>query len=293
MRALIDHAIGSGAEHLLFGGDLVDHGNVEDAEALRDHLQTRGFLTADRTSVVPGNHDVWPYGEGHVTRDFLRALPADLAGWLRGRRRHHARRDGFLSLFRETFEGVQRAGRGRLPCVKRLGPLNLGLLDTSSRTGWLRAAEGHFNPLDGVWLRETLSEREGPRVVLMHHPPIALEVSLEYLLSLVPRLARRIAERAAKGGLRPGLDFADLAAVKRFLEEGAFDAVLCGHIHLVGGPRDEGYTQRIAGVPVHVMGRSGGVHQPAGSEVFAYHLGAATRDTLTIETVFVEAAALT
>ena len=31
-RSLVDHALTTGAEHLLFGGDIVDHANLDDAK---------------------------------------------------------------------------------------------------------------------------------------------------------------------------------------------------------------------------------------------------------------------
>src|SRR4029453_85758 len=87
MRALLDHAIAGGVEHLLFGGDIVDHANLHDAVALREHLETRGFLSSERVSVVPGNHDIWPIGEGDLFGgiiDYLKqnatSLPT-LTGW--------------------------------------------------------------------------------------------------------------------------------------------------------------------------------------------------------------------
>jgi len=59
---LVDHAIGQGADHLAFTGDIVEmagyHHHV--LEELLAELDARGFGTADKLSIVPGNHDVYP-----------------------------------------------------------------------------------------------------------------------------------------------------------------------------------------------------------------------------------------
>jgi len=289
MRGLVDHAIAHGAQHLLFGGDLVDHGNLEDARALREHLLARGYLHASRASLVPGNHDVWPFGEGHLLRDLSRALPMELLARVQVRGPSTRRRERFVALFSETFDGARRMGRAAYPCVKEVEGVQLGLLDTSSRRGLWRAAEGHFDPAEGRWLERTWAAADGPRILLMHHTPATWEVSREYLLSLWPRPLRRWVGRHGEHLLDARLGFRDQPAVEQFLRDTSVDAVLCGHLHLLGDPRGGGYDTHVAGVAVHVMGRSGGVHQPEGREVLAYHRGTAGEQGVSIETVFVEA----
>lgn len=293
MRGLIDHALEGGAEHLLFGGDLVDHGNLRDARALRDHLGTRGFLSAERASLVPGNHDVWPFGEGRLLRDVVQALPLDVLARLRGRRPSAQRRARFAALFAETFEGARRMGATAYPCVKDVGGVRLALVDSTSKRGLMHSAEGRFDAEEGRWLESVLDAAAGPRLLLMHHTPAAWAVSREYLLSLWPAPLRPLVARHGERLLDVELGFRDQAALEDFLRRTRIDAVLCGHLHLLGDPRGPGYDTRIAGVPVHVMGRSGGVHQPEGAEVLAYHRGTVEGARLSLTTVFVEAQALT
>lgn len=292
MRGLIDHAIEGGARHLLFGGDLVDHGNLRDARALREHLQARSFLSVERASLVPGNHDVWPFGEGRLLRDLVKSLPGDLRAALHARRPSTHRRERFAALFAETFEGAQRMGRGAYPCVKHLEGVQLGLLDSTSRRGLLHSAEGRFDPAEGRWMERAWDVGDGPRLLLMHHTPATWEVSREYLLSLWPAPLRRVVARHGERLLDVRLGFRQQTELEHFLLRSRVDAVLCGHLHLLGAPRGEGYDTKIAGVPVHVMGRSGGVHQPEGREVLAYHRGTVGAGGVSITTVFVEARAL-
>ena len=249
---MIDHAIGNGAEHLLIGGDLVDRGNVMDAKPVRDHLARRGFLHPDRLSIVPGNHDIWPIGHSALES------PAAFASVMVRKLKAHAtgsndpaqdNLEALVDLFSEAFDGAETFYSDLpLPCVKQVGPIRLGLLDTTSHSLFTHA-QGRFAPAEGRWLKRALGEREGPSILLMHHWPFPwTAVDSAELPGAVHFLADTL-----------GLDlealcdvnFEDLAAVRRFIRTGNFDAVLCGHMH-------EGDRDTIGDVPVFCMGRSGG-----------------------------------
>ncbi|MEN9798810.1 MAG: hypothetical protein RL653_2506 [Pseudomonadota bacterium] len=257
---LVDHAIDRGAEHLLIGGDLVDRGNVEDARPVRAHLKRRGFLHPERLSVVPGNHDIWPISASALFSPGPTAAVSfrNLFGLVKNRD-YPAQKafTAFLDLFAESYRGARTYYSDlALPCVKQVGPLRLGLLDTTSNL--LRShAQGRFDADEARWLREALGELEGPSVLLMHHWPFAWAPVLPFpgdSLDGAPAVLRTFAD----------VNFEDLRKVRRFISAAEFDAVLCGHMH-------EGDVSRIGEVPVYCMGRSGGE-----TGTFAYDLFTAT-----------------
>jgi 3',5'-cyclic AMP phosphodiesterase CpdA len=289
--ALIDHALAGGADHLLLGGDLVDHGNLEDAARLRDHLASRGLLAEGRLSVVPGNHDIWPFGEDSLWGDAGRYL-IENARALAALREWPAeeRYERFAALFGATFSGtVARAG-DRYPCLKRIGGVSIAMLDTTSNRGAFRSAEGRFDEEEASWLLSRLDEHEGPRLLLMHHWPLRWDVDASEIVERLPGPVKQILAGLGLDAARfADVNFEDLEGVQGFLRRGRFDAVLCGHVHMMSEEaRDPAFEARVGEVPVYCMGRSGGVHQEEGREVLAYHVIDVEPGAVRVETVFVE-----
>jgi hypothetical protein len=140
--------------------------------------------------------------------------------------------------------------------VKQVGPVRMGLLDTTSNL--LRThAQGRFDSDEAAWLRGALDELEGPSLLLMHHWPFAWAPVLPFpdgAVEAAPAAVQAFAD----------VNFEDLRKVRRFISAAKFDAVLCGHMH-------EGDVSRIGEVPVYCMGRSGGE-----TGTYAYDLFTAT-----------------
>ena len=294
MCALIDHAISAGAQHVLFGGDIVDHGNVEDCKALRAHLQARFFLSGERFSFVPGNHDIWPFGED--------AIGEGAVNWLAGNLRAlvtadawpaQARYEKLSEMFQESFEGaVHLSDSDPFPAFKRIGPLGLAMLDTTSDLGAFASASGRFEREEAKWLKEAAREHGGPSLLLMHHWPFQAEIDFD--AESLPWLVRKPLEAF---GVDPAqfvdVNFQELAKVRRFILHGPFNAVLCGHIHVMSDdPEDAEFDQKIGKVPIHCMGRSGGVHQDADEAWLGYHLVDVYSAKVAVETVLIQAAEL-
>jgi 3',5'-cyclic AMP phosphodiesterase CpdA len=305
LRGLVDHAIAQGAEHLLFGGDLLDHANLDDLSVLVEHLRSLGWDTSARCSVVPGNHDIWPFGEEDVldkVGPFLRAVIESAATGDDWPAQQNYQR--FLDTFAFAFEGTLALDPDDpLPCTKRVGPWLLGLLDTVSDRS-LHPAQGRFKRREGRWLRKQLARHEGPRLLLMHHWPFAWEASnvaekVAEVLASLPwplRKALALAEPSLAAGAASVVDvgFRRLDRVQRFIQRSGADVVLCGHLHMMSDdPRDADFTAVLGDVPVHCMGRSGGVHQGGGDgDVLAYHLLSPGDRGVQVETVYVSAASL-
>ncbi len=293
--ALVDHAIEAGAGHLIFSGDLADHGNLEDLDPLVAHLRKRGFLRPERLTVVPGNHDIWPFGE--------RSFAADIWGWAKSKLASpralkpdlpaQRRFERFVRTFGPSYQGAARASPANpFPCVKQVGDAHLVLLDTTADLA-LRHAQGQLAEEDAEWVLETLAPLEGPRVLVMHHWPFAWQtVDPDVIVERIPAFVRKGIELVGGDPDQLARDlvdvnFRDLKAVRKFVKAGRFDTVLCGHLHL----GDEGvdspeFSQPLGKVPVHCMGRSGAVHQGAARR-YAYHL-VEVSDRVVVETVLLK-----
>ncbi len=278
--ALVDHPIESGAKHLVFSGDLANHGNLKDLDPLVASLQKHGFLRAERLTVVPGNHDIWPFGERSFAADIWDWAKSNLASLCALKPDLPAQRrfEDFVRTFGPAYQGATRASRSNpFPCLKQVGDARLVLLDTTADLA-LRHAQGLLAEEDAEWVLETLTPLEGPRILVMHHWPFEWStVDPNVIANRLPTFARKAIELLGGDPDQLARDlvdvnFRDLKAVRRFIKAGRFDAVLCGHLHLGDkGVDSPEFSQTIGKVPVHCMGRSGAVHQGA-SRRYAYHL---------------------
>lgn len=69
VRALLEAVARCQPDHLVISGDLSEDGRTVQFRGLRDLLWKQGFCSADRLTVVPGNHDQW----GFIYRTFSHA----------------------------------------------------------------------------------------------------------------------------------------------------------------------------------------------------------------------------
>jgi 3',5'-cyclic AMP phosphodiesterase CpdA len=60
---LIDDAIRQDADHLVVSGDLVESGQMDVVEAFIDALSNRGWGDGRRLTLIPGNHDIFPFSK--------------------------------------------------------------------------------------------------------------------------------------------------------------------------------------------------------------------------------------
>jgi len=295
VKALIDRAIGEGIDHLLLGGDLVDSADLDDLDPLVEHLRKRRFFSASRLSVVPGNHDCWPFSFDDLGSQILKEA-VDSAGALVSSSDWPAqeRYEQFGEIFSGTFKGTaQYYDEDPYPCVKVVGDLAIVMLDTTSDTP-KRCVQGNFDNDEGEFVLGELEAHDGPRVLHMHHVPWQVgpfDASAHIdELSLYLRVAAQAYEKA--GGDLDALgdpDFRDLRAVRRFIRKAQFDAVLCGHVHVFDADdiRSPDYRGKVGNVPVYCMGRSGAVDQDWDEAVFAYDLITVSSGRVKVSTRYV------
>ncbi|HZZ85368.1 MAG TPA: metallophosphoesterase [Anaeromyxobacteraceae bacterium] len=299
--ALLDRAIEEGAEHLLIGGDVVDHGNLDDAERLLEAFARRGFEGPEKITAVPGNHDIWPAGEENLTRHLANWAAEELRALLSGD--DHVAQQRYLKfqrLFPVESPGATAMTTGdAYPAVKEIGPAMVGLFDTTANRA-LRHSEGRFPEAEADWTFRQMKQWRGPRILLMHHWPFEwavwdIDAELQDL-STFKRLALRallIAAQRDEADLRNVFDvnFRRLEEVQAALESSPLDLVLCGHLHMHGSVRAKAFDRKLGDVRVCCMGRSGGIHQGADVE-HAFHLIDVGPKSVTVKTVYVERKAL-
>jgi len=299
LSEVVDHALERGADHLLFSGDIVDHGNLEDAQLLVEVLTKRGLYHPDGFSIVPGNHDIWPFGESDLFRDGAAWAFGNLKAFVTGDALPAQERyEAFADLFWPAFEGTESpCPTDPFPRVKTVGTgqekTTIVMLDTTSNKGGLHAVKGRFERSEGQWVEWMLARSRASRsLLLMHHWPWAFRFDVEGILENKPWAIRKLAEGAQvlgtdlNGLVEPG--FPNHVQVRNFIERVGFDAVLCGHIHLFDGdPRDSDFEEKIGKIPVHCMGRSGGVHQ-GHRPVLAYHTIEVGGRRCSVETEYIE-----
>jgi len=114
-KILLRSILEEGCDHLLITGDIVSTPNIDDFYLVREILAKHHMLSADRLTVVPGNHDI--FGGPHRATDVL-SFPQYIRNV--DYKRHLAL---FLETFEETFESAEQVLHGeQFPFVKRVGP---------------------------------------------------------------------------------------------------------------------------------------------------------------------------
>jgi 3',5'-cyclic AMP phosphodiesterase CpdA len=180
LARLLDDLREADPDHVVLTGDLTNLGLPAEIEAARAWLERIGDPAA--LSLVPGNHDA--YGA---------AAHAPWAPWIAS--------DAGL-------DAASRPVAGLYPSLRFRGPLALVGL-SSARPGSLLAADGALGAAQRDWLEATLAalgDAGWCRVVLLHHPPLDLDLH-------------------ARRRLRDG------AALRAVLARTGAELVLHGHTH--------------------------------------------------------------
>ena len=248
-----------GVAHLAITGDLLDRWNVPLLERALDALELRGFLDAQRLTILHGNHDLASSG-GHPRRsaDLWRLAvrfwdPPPLVA---------RRRQQFYATIGRRGVGIAALA----PFVKELRGWRIAVLDTvplpwrplsiGPRGVTVQHAIGCVRRPELEWLRALPAG--GPLAVLIHHFPLDApeyrwrpEGALRYLTRKV-RVPMTIPDADLE------LFWSAIAAARARL-------VLCGHVHRAGLAWKDG-------VAVGLNGQSGA--DWAGRTIAYYDLSA-------------------
>jgi 3',5'-cyclic AMP phosphodiesterase CpdA len=254
----------TGAEHLVVTGDLLDRWNPPLLDGALDRLGARGWLRRERATIIHGNHDIASLGCLHGSAARWRAAlsawdPPPLLLWRRRRfyeRVAHAAGDPVAAPpFRKRLaSGTEIVAIDSIPIV--MGPVGL-----TARQFSLRHAIGRVRASDARWLRRLRNQTAGPRVLLLHHYPLATP-PLIYVEGWV-RVPMEIPAR----GRRRLWDAARAAGVT---------LVLCGHVH-------RARLEFADGIAVGLQGTSGGTWSDRAFST--YRLAAAEAVTMQTHTL--------
>ena len=271
----LDRIFEENIDHLLVSGDIMEGHDPSVLLAFADYLDHKGFMDVTKTTIVPGNHDIHYGSEGFVSG--LRSA-VEMTFVLN---KKATNTNTFLRTFAPVIDCF-KTGQFPYPHVKSVGrsnPLTIVSLDTVSRQGLLKSAQGNFLERDEAddLLAYLEHYPDTTKILVMHHPPVPVEGNYTF--------AGNIAKWMPLG-------FKELDPVLAFIKEARFTAVFCGHIHMMDDDvQSSQFTESVEfGDPAHrwltmmyCMGRSGGMHQE-GTPVHAFHIITHTSKGLTVKT---------
>lgn len=135
-----------GIDHLVITGDLCDPGSPAGWSVMREKLAEHGFFSWERTTLIPGNHDLINIEEEMRIYNALNPFPGNR------RRALQERLAAFCSLFGELMAGGEGVPAG-FPFIKvmKFPALSLGFAAVNSVWPWHRSD----NPLGARGFIET------------------------------------------------------------------------------------------------------------------------------------------
>lgn len=242
--AMIDDAIEQDADHLVISGDLVESGQMHVVEAFMSALDQRRWADAGRLTLIPGNHDIFPFSK--------RVIPPI--------RRPTGIFDEFVALTRSS-----RTGAGATKLLRgEPYPFGKILHKDVVVVGMDTTRNGKFNPL--CWCEGELPKRH-------------MEAAADFLASHAKAKHRIVAmhhhpwEEAFEGGkwIEQNFTTPPPDEVEAWLRKSRATLVLCGHVH-----QQVSIEQRRFGKKCLVLrsGTAGGVDDEGdnGEKLRSYHL---------------------
>jgi 3',5'-cyclic AMP phosphodiesterase CpdA len=238
-----------GVEHLAITGDLLDSWNPALLRRVLRTLERAGFASADRLTLIHGNHDLAGVGSPMTTGGLLAQLlrvfdVPPLTARRRGR-------------FYQELTALDPAHQAP-PFLKTLsdGTELVGIESVSSPVAAIRIdprsvqithAVGRVSDSTLAWLRALPRHRGGrSRGLVLHHYPLDT-VPLQMLRGIV-QVPMAIEARSR-------------ASLWSALQQAHVSFVLCGHVH-------RARRDRLNGVDVWLQGTSGGAWAGYGSSVY-------------------------
>ncbi|MGA9121041.1 MAG: metallophosphoesterase, partial [Bacteroidota bacterium] len=168
VRRLLDFLATQPIDHIVITGDIAANADRRDFALARMLLSSHGLLDASRTTIIPGNHDI--FGGVHTAEDILefpsrcRKTNVELA------------LEDFTKSFAELFQGCAIGGKGHpYPFVKDLGPVVLIGLNSVADYSVVKnplGSNGQVTESQILKVREYLESglpKEKTRIVLVHH----------------------------------------------------------------------------------------------------------------------------
>ena len=226
LRAVLEHALYvQHVDHICLTGDLTSNADTRDLQACRALFADLELLSAERLSLVIGNHDI--YGGPHLADELL-AFPGRCSS--RDYNRHVRQ---FYQYFAETFAGAEEGSP--FPYAKVIGSVALIGLNSVAPPSALRnpvgsngeIVERELNELETL-LKDKEVAKCDARVVMLHHHLFRRKD--ESKLHTPPE-TNRIVERIEQATLK----LRGKRKLLKMFERGNVDLVLHGHVHFTAG----------------------------------------------------------
>jgi hypothetical protein len=227
---LVDDAVEQGADHLVIGGDIVERAQPRLLERFARGLRRRGL--AGRTTVVPGNHDVYAASKSDISNIFGSGRDLILGKTPFGQDAQE-RFEAFGRLFgggRSGHRGERLFSNTAYP-FSRVLTENVVLValdstrnDTKSPLG-CAAGELQEEDIDAARAFFEAHPRARHRLVVMHHAPW-----IEYSEGEeIPSKWRRLP--GVPDAIPMGMADPDHETAVEWLKRAGATLVLCGHWH--------------------------------------------------------------
>jgi UDP-2,3-diacylglucosamine pyrophosphatase LpxH len=230
----LDRVVARRPDHLVITGDLLDRWDPALLGRALDALAQRGFMDAERLTLIHGNHDLASSG-GHPRErsDLLRLVtrfwdpPPVLAARKRTFYRHLAHygpQIGSAPPFTKTLaEGLRLAAIDTVPAPWKPAGVRRGGLT-------VHHAEGRIPRSQHEWL--SVQRGTGALVVLTHHYPLPVppfEFDLQTRLGLRSRWLSHLGARHVTVPME--IEPASRAAFWDAAAQARVTLVACGHVH--------------------------------------------------------------
>jgi predicted phosphodiesterase len=271
LKAVLEHALDDQqADHIAFTGDITSNADERDLKACRLLFRDLGILSAERLSLVIGNHDI--FGGPHLADELLQ-FPG------RCSKRDYARHlKLFHETFSETFAGSEAPGGSPFPYAKVIGNVAVIGLNSVARQSALRNPVGSNGEIAERELDELvmlLKDKEikhcDHRIVMVHHHLFRRKD--ESKLHTPPE-TNRIIERIEQATLK----LRGKGKLLKILNAGNVGMVLHGHVHFTAAYSRKGIT---------CMNGAGAIYPVNPREELQYNLITIDKKTITNKVIVV------
>jgi predicted phosphodiesterase len=167
-KKIIKHALDLGAEHFVFSGDISDNAQQNDFLILRKILETYNLFTADKATVVIGNHDI--FGGVQTGQDVIN-FPSKCA-----KTDYKEKVQLFFENFAELFENAFFPNENNLfPFAKVLQDvvlIGINSIDKYSKIKNPFASNGHVSKLQKENLKNIFDMKifsDKIKIAVIHH----------------------------------------------------------------------------------------------------------------------------
>lgn len=167
-KKLLKHALDSGADHIVITGDISDNAQEQDFFIFRKILQSFDLLSAERTSVVIGNHDI--FGGVQTAHDIV-SFPSKCINT-----NYRQKVENFVKYFEELFENTFIPHKEEMfPFAKEIDDvvlIGVNSIDEYSKLKNPFASNGHVSKNQIIGLEKIFSAKcfiNKMKLVLIHH----------------------------------------------------------------------------------------------------------------------------